>query len=38
MEMAQKGMLEASQANSRLGEELDATKALNTELQETVRS
>ena len=37
MEMAQKGMLEASQANSRLGKELNATKTLNTELQEIVR-
>ena len=37
MEIAHKEMLEANQANSRLREELDTTKVLNVELQETVK-
>lgn len=36
-ELVQKNMLEANQANSRLGEELDAMKGVNNQLQEDIK-
>jgi len=37
LELAQNGMLEAHQANSKLGQKLDAVKAVNEKLMENVK-